>query len=319
MSFDALAYYRETPLATWLQTWLPQRDEMLAKNGNAPQWRAMIEALPELEAQQLELNRPTITIGEAAAITAEQRQAVEQSLWALRPWRKGPFEVLGTTIDSEWRSDWKWQRLQPHLPALQGKQVLDVGCGNGYYALRMLGAGAASVIGIDPSALFNFQFQALTRFGPPLPVTLLPLRAEQLPADVAFFDLVFSMGVLYHRRYPLDHLAELRHCLRGGGVLVLETLVIPGEADQVLVPRDRYAQMRNVWSIPTAATLLGWLERCGFNNPQVVTSTVTTVAEQRRTPWMPFQSLADFLHPDDSTLTREGYPAPQRAILLAER
>jgi tRNA (mo5U34)-methyltransferase len=34
---------------------------------------------------------------------------------------------------------------------------------------------------------------------------------------------------------------------------------------------------------------------------------------------MTFQSLADFLDPDDSSKSIEGYPAPRRAILIAEK
>jgi len=44
----------------------------------------------------------------------------------------------------------------------------------------------------------------------------------------------------------------------------------------------------------------------------------TSVEEQRRTPWMTFHSLAQFLDPDDPGLTIEGLPAPRRAILTAE-
>ena len=55
------------------------------------------------------------------------------------------------------------------------------------------------------------------------------------------------MGVLYHRRSPIDHLLELKGCLQTGGELVLETLVIDGGLGEVLVPENRYAKMRNVW------------------------------------------------------------------------
>ncbi|WP_272994295.1 DUF1698 domain-containing protein, partial [Spongiibacter tropicus] len=40
---------------------------------------------------------------------------------------------------------------------------------------------------------------------------------------------------------------------------------------------------------------------------------------QRSTDWMQFHSLADFLHPDDPSLTIEGYPAPKRAVLIAQK
>ncbi len=60
------------------------------------------------------------------------------------------------------------------------------------------------------------------------------------------------MGVLYHRRSPVDHLYQLKSTLRPSGELVLETLIIDGDEQTVLLPKDRYARMRsNVWFIPS--------------------------------------------------------------------
>jgi tRNA (mo5U34)-methyltransferase len=110
----------------------------------------------------------------------------------------------------------------------------------------------------------------------------------------------------------------LKGCLRQGGELVLETLVIEGGADEVLVPEDRYAQMRNVWFIPSCLALEGWLKRCGYRHVRLIETTKTTSEEQRSTDWMRFQSLTDFLDPENPSLTVEGLPAPRRAIFLAE-
>jgi len=127
------------------------------------------------------------------------------------------------------------------------------------------------------------------------------------------------MGVLYHRRSPFDHLKELKGALRPGGELVLETLVVPGEAHRVLVPDDRYARMRNVWFLPSAPELVRWLVRAGFKNVRTVDINQTSIKEQRATPWMTYQSLQDFLDPSDLNRTVEGYPAPTRAILVANK
>jgi tRNA (mo5U34)-methyltransferase len=143
--------------------------------------------------------------------------------------------------------------------------------------------------------------------------------SEDLPQKLSCFDTVFSMGVLYHRRAPFDHLEELKNALRPGGELVLETLVVEGDANTVLLPRDRYAQMRNVWFIPSALALENWLQRLGFVNIRTVNINQTSVEEQRSTAWMNFQSLADFLDPNDSSKTIEGYPAPRRAVVIAEK
>ena len=225
--------------------------------------------------------------------------------------------MFGVHIDTEWRSDWKWERLQQSIDSLQGRRVLDVGCGSGYHCWRMRGDGAAEVIGIDPTPLFIVQFWALQKYLQQDTVWVLPLPMEKVPTKLQAFDTVFSMGVLYHRRSPLDHLQELKDCLRPGGQLVLETLVIEGELGDTLLPEGRYARMGNVWFLPSTDTLLSWLRKLGFVDEQLVDVCVTTTQEQRSTQWMTFHSLANFLDPDDSSRTIEGYPAPRRAIVTA--
>lgn len=197
--------------------------------------------------------------------------------------------------------------------------MLDVGSGNGYYALRMLGAGADCVIGVDPTLLFVMQFRALQHFLPELPVHVLPLRSSELPHASKAFDTVFSMGVLYHQRSPLEHLRELRDQLKPGGELVLETLVLPGDQAFARTPEDRYARMRNVWLLPSIAELTTWLQRSGFREPHCADLTATTSEEQRSTEWMTFESLREALDPADDRRTVEGWPAPLRAILIATK
>jgi tRNA (mo5U34)-methyltransferase len=175
------------------------------------------------------------------------------------------------------------------------------------------------VVGVDPTQLFLMQFEMVRHCLGAHPLFVLPLTLEQLPPTSKCFDTLFSMGVFYHRRSPFDHLFALRDRLRPGGELVLETLVIPGEQGEVLVPEDRYAKMRNVWFLPSVSTLVGWLQRAGFEEVGVVDVSPTTTAEQRATDWMRFESLRDFLDPDDPKRTIEGYPSPLRAILVALR
>jgi len=204
------------------------------------------------------------------------------------------------------------------ISPLEDRLVLDVGCGNGYYALRMRGQGARMVIGIDPTLLYVLQYQAIAKFIEPQPVHLLPLRVHEIPAESRAFDTVFSMGVLYHQREPETHLKQLREALKPGGELVLETLVLPGDEASAKAPDNRYARMRNVWLLPTIAKLTVWLQRCGFSAITLADVTMTTVEEQRSTEWMPWESLAEALDPADPSLTVEGWPAPRRATMVAK-
>jgi tRNA (mo5U34)-methyltransferase len=312
------AALEQSAASHWLSTLPADIDKAFneRRHGDVDRWKAIIDTLPQLAASSIDLENG-VRIGTPDDISEEQRQRLEQQLRGLHPWRKGPFDIFGIHIDTEWHSDWKWDRIQPHLLDLRGRQILDIGSGNGYFCLRMLGAGASLAIGIDPSKLFTMQFHALKHFLGNIPAYVLPLGIEHLPEKLAAFDTVFSMGVLYHRRSPIDHLYELRGSLRPGGELVLETLVIDGNDGQVLVPENRYAQMRNVWFIPTCSTLVGWMKRCGYKEVRVVDVTHTTLDEQHSTSWMSFDSLPQFLDPDDASKTIEGYPAPRRAVILA--
>ena len=306
-----------------LDTWAKQLPKMIEdglseqRYGDLSQWKQALEQLPNITSDQWDL-ASSVTIGSQSAISAESYKRLQHALQRLIPWRKGPFSVFGIDIDSEWRSDWKWERLLPHIKPLNHHRVLDVGCGNGYHCLRMRGAGASRVIGIDPSPRFIVQFLMLKKYLGDIPVDVLPIGIEQMPQGLHYFDSTFSMGVLYHRRSPMDHLKELKATLKPGGQLVLETLIIKGEAGACLVPEGRYAMMRNVWFLPSVPTLISWLKKCGFENPRCVDQNITSTDEQRVTDWMHFQSLADFLKPDDHSQTLEGHPAPIRGLFIAE-
>jgi tRNA (mo5U34)-methyltransferase len=290
-----------------------------ASHGDLPKWRSVLENLPDLPVASVILSAAQVEVESARPLDPDQHRNLYASLQKLHPWRKGPYRIHGVHIDSEWRSDLKWDRLCRQIRPLANRRVLDVGCGNGYHCWRMLGAGASLVIGIDPTLLSVVQFQAVRHFIGKAPVFVLPLGVEAIPAGTSGFDTVFSMGVLYHRKSPLDHLSELYGFLGSGGELVLETLVVDGPEGYTLLPEDRYAMMRNVWFIPSCPTLSNWLKRSGFHKIRLIDVTATTAAEQRSTDWMRFHSLPEFLDPDDHRLTREGLPAPKRAIFIAEK
>ena len=319
--FDLVPQSERHALRPWLEILPEQLDAVFnqRKHGRLLAWLNALKQLPQHTPSLIDLNQDAVTVGTADELSAVEHVKLKNTLMQLCPWRKGPFLFYGIDIDCEWRSNLKWNRLKQHISPLQGRTVLDVGCGNGYYALRMHGAGAKEVIGVDPQLLFLCQFKALTQHIKNLPVHVLPLGIDDIPADIEAFDSVFSMGVLYHRRSPINHLLQLQQCLKPGGELVLETLVVEGDIHTMLMPEDRYAQMRNVWFIPSPALLTLWLDRCRFRNVRVVDVTQTTPDEQRVTPWMEYQSLANFLDPKDYNLTVEGYPAPKRAIVIAEK
>ena len=288
-------------------------------HGNFEQWYSSYSNMPATAADDFNFDNDSIVIGRAEQIEHGQEQLLLNHLRMLHPWRKGPWDLFGIHIDAEWRSNLKWDRLSPHISSLRGRLVLDVGCGNGYYGFRMQAQKPGFVLGIDPSQLGLMQFRTFKRYVPEVSLDCLPLQDRHLPLPMPVFDTVFSMGVLYHHREPLEHLHTMYECLRTGGELVLESLVIEGGAGDVLRPVDRYAQMANVHAIPSCKCLSGWLTETGFSDIRLIDTTRTTIEEQRSTEWMRFQSLPDFLDPADPGLTLEGYPAPVRAIIICTK
>jgi len=289
----------------------------VTRYGDIPRWKQSLESLPDITISDIDMASSSVRAGVTTDCNDAQSSQLQEALMGLHPWRKGPFAVAGIDIDTEWRSDFKWDRLKDKIQSLEGRRVLDVGCGSGYHCWRMVAAGAELVVGIDPTPLFVMQYWAMQKYLQNPNVWVVPMRMEALPEKLKTFDTVFSMGILYHRRSPFDHLQELRDALVNGGQLVLETLVIEGDDGEVLVPEGRYSKMGNVWFIPSVPTLCSWLAKMKFRDVEVIDVSTTTVEEQRATDWMTFHSLSDFLDPDDPTKTAEGHPAPRRVVVVA--
>lgn len=302
--------------STWpdeLPGWpLQQARERFSKahHGDYCKWAEAIQALPPLTEAATQYGDTVRISGKVDAVD------LHAALQVLHPWRKGPFQIGNTRIDTEWRSDWKWKRVAAALGELTDQRILDIGCGNGYFGWRMLAAGASEVIGVDPTLLFCMQHLAIQHYTRDLRNWVLPLKVEELPGTVQF-DTVLSMGVIYHRRDPLAHTHQLAELTRPGGQVVLESLVV--EADQDLIPQARYARMRNVWCVPTLASMQTWLSDAGFRDIEVVDVSSTSTEEQRSTAWMRFESLAEALDPQAPHKTVEGHPAPIRAVLVGRK
>ena len=283
-------------------------------NGNIPKWTIALDALKSMAKGEIELNEPYICINQNNV----DSEILIDAFKKLLPWRKGPFMFNNLKLESEWQGDLKWKRLQNHITPLKNRRVLDVGAGNGYFTLRMAMEGAKKALGIEPFLLFNYQYAAIkSLISNEINVMLLPIRLEEMPRS-AIFESVFSMGVLYHQKSHMDHLLLLKEIMAPGAELILETLIVEGPKGYTLIPEGRYAQMRNVHCLPSIDTLKSWLADANFNNIKVVDISKTSPKEQRRTEWIGDNaaSLEDFLDPSDPSLTKEGYPAPTRVIII---
>ncbi|MEC8678016.1 MAG: tRNA 5-methoxyuridine(34)/uridine 5-oxyacetic acid(34) synthase CmoB [Candidatus Margulisiibacteriota bacterium] len=284
----------------------------LLYNPNTHKFFSSIQQLPFMDST-VDLNQSTNCI----SIDLEESDELRDALKQLIPWRKGPFALGNILIDAEWQSNLKWDRFSSYYNVLENARILDIGCGNGYYMFRMLEHEPRMVLGIDPSQLTYMQFRAIQHYAKCDKLNYLPLGWADLDIFNQLFDVVFCMGIMYHHRSPVDLLKIIRSVARPSVKLFFDTLIIPGDEDLVLFPKDRYAKMPNVYFLPTESALKNMLNRAGFKKIDVMSINKTTSNEQRVTDWTFNKSLADFLDPNDPSKTVEGYPAPLRIALVA--
>jgi len=291
-----------------------ERQKWLTWKNIAPLQEA-IASLPDLEVSKITLGN--IVEIDFKKITTEQEAQILEAARLMKPWRKGPFRISQTLIDSEWQSFIKYNLLEPHFD-LRDKVVGDIGCNNAYYLFRMQSRHPKKLVGFDPSAITYSQFQFIDHFVQSAIVYEL-LGVEHVEFYEHKFDLLFCLGVLYHRSDPVMMLKSLYKGLNSGGELILDTFMIDGDDEICLTPRDRYSKIPNIYFIPTVNALKNWCIRAGFESVEVLEIKKTELNEQRKTDWIDSQSLDDFLDPEDNTLTIEGYPAPQRVYIKATK
>ena len=258
-----------------------------------------------------------LTIGDDKTLSEDQIGIIKESAKKLIPWRKGPFDICGMKLDSEWQSNLKYNLLRPHFN-LENKLVADVGCNNGYYMFRMLEDKPKKLVGFDPSAIFKTQFDFINHFIKS-DIKYELLGVEHLEHYETKFDFIFMLGVLYHRSDPIASLKSLNRALNKNGEIIVDSFMIDGEEEVCLVPKDRYAMIPNIYFIPTVNCFKNWLNRAGFVDIEVIEITTTDYKEQRVTPWTFGMSLDDFRDSEDPTKTIEGYPAPKRVYLIAKK
>jgi len=251
-----------------------------------------------------------------AALSKEQKEQIDAIARQMKPWRKGPFKLFDTFIDSEWNSAIKYNLLEPYFD-LKDKCIADIGCNNGYYMFRMLAQNPTKIVGFDPSPLCLTQFDFINHF------VKSDIRYELLGIEhVEFypekFDTIFCLGVLYHRPNPVGALKALKKSLNKDGELFLDTFMIDGDDEIALTPNKTYSKIPNIYFVPTIPALKNWCMRAGFKEFEVLEIKKTEVNEQRKTDWIPGQSLDNFLDENDPNYTVEGYPAPKRVYIRAK-
>jgi tRNA (mo5U34)-methyltransferase len=302
-----------------IQDLLQEKAHWLAQGKKGVErFRLPYESVKHIRAEQYDFSGDAVKLGSPDELSGQDREKVYKAMRDFMPWRKGPFEVFGIEIDAEWRSERKWNRALPELPDLRGKVVADIGCNNGYYMFRMAPYAPKLVIGFEPYLQHYYTFKTLNGFAGSKNLVCELLGVEHIALFRKSFDVVFLMGILYHRSSPVEVLREIRTAMQPGGVLIVESQGIPGKEPWALFPGQRYAKVPGTYFVPTEACLANWLSRAGFTEVKIFHKHPMSSQEQRRTEWMVFESYADFIDKDNPSLTMEGYPAPIRVFARAE-
>lgn len=284
-------------------------------------WRSYLHEVQTLQKHVFN-NTETHLKGDVVTVSFSsdaQPNHLEQLARNLLPWRIGPYQIGNFTIDAEWRSCKKWHRIKPLLGDLTNKIVGDVGCNNGYFLFQMEDLNPKLLVGFDPIERCWLQYTYLQALINAPQAAFVPTGINSLSSFPEFFDTLICMGVLYHQRDPFTACKHLYSSIKPGGTLILESLVIDQPGSSLLIPKERYAKMRNAWIIPTPEALESLMKRAGFSSTELHSFGSLSTDEQRTTEWAPFESLADFLDPTDPTKTIEGYPAPHTALVVAKK
>ncbi|MCR2090873.1 tRNA 5-methoxyuridine(34)/uridine 5-oxyacetic acid(34) synthase CmoB [Campylobacter upsaliensis] len=257
-----------------------------------------------------------LKLTKSVELTTDKSQSslIEKLALSLKPWRKGPFKIDDLFIDTEWQSFIKFDILKPFMCNIEDKIVADVGCNNGYYMFKMLEFSPKQIIGFDPSLKYHLQFKLINALAK-TNIKFELLGVEDLPNYAVKFDVIFCLGVIYHRSDPIKMLKDLKKALKLGGIVFLDTMYIESDEEIALVPQNTYSKIPNIYFVPSIKALKNWCLRAGFKNFEVLATKKTDKEEQRKTAWIDSYSLENFLDPENENLTCEGYEAPKRVYV----
>ena len=141
-------------------------------------------------------------------------------------WTKANAEYTDARAESAWSTpaiSWGMTRTPEDevraLPDFAGKDVLELGCGTGYFGAWLKRDGAARVVGVDLTpAQLDTARRMDEQFGYGL--ELIEANAEDVPLPDASFDLVLSEYGASIWCDPYRWIPEAARLLRPGGHLV---------------------------------------------------------------------------------------------------
>jgi SAM-dependent methyltransferase len=173
----------------------------------------------------------------------------------------------------------EWPALRAMLPEIQGKSVLDLGCGYGWFCRWAAEAGAASVLGVDVSEKMLAQARSM---GNQATVDYTRLDLEQLALPPASYDLVYSSLAFHYVEDFTTLLAAIRRGLKPGGKLVFSI-----EHPVFMAPRQpgwlTDAQGRKRWPVDSyqqqGPRVSDWLAPGVIKQHRTIGTTINTLLQ----------------------------------------
>ncbi len=214
-------------------------------------------------------------------------------------WRSSAFDRIGAglydfVIERErlaalggrilWGTDIRhfYRRLGVISAMADGSAVLDVPCGGGVAFRAIRGHQRLRYIAADvsPGMLFRARRQASRRGLEQ--IEFVEADVEQLPFRDESFDLVVSLNSLHCFPDPQAALSEIARCLRQGGRLVSDC-VVKGSGRRYDRVYSAYQRLGIFAAGGTADDLVGWLDRAGFEEPELqMSGAVAHIAARRQ-------------------------------------
>ncbi len=278
-----------------------------------------LSLLSKLKGVECDSSSPEVRIGLGTQLSKSQKIDLQYCLRLFIPWKKGPFNFFNIKVHSEWNSSLKWERIKPYLGPLEGENIADIGCHNGYFMFKMLPLKPKQVVGFDPVIKLFYNFHFIQNFVQSPELIFEPLGVEHIRHYRSYFHKVLCLGILYHLKDPVTALLKIHRSLKSGGKIIVDCQGIIGEGSYCLFPSKKYAGAGGVWFVPTKECVINWLKRAQFKEIFCFYDEALDCTEQKPSSWAPVASLEHYLKKEDSSLTVEGYPAPRRFYLVGTK
>lgn len=154
----------------------------------------------------------------------------------------------------------RWEKVKSALPDdMTGMSVLDAGCSDGYFSMKMAERGASLILAVDGAAAPIKRVNwVIEHFGLANVESRVQMLDRTSARKLGKFDLVFAMAVFYHMRDPITGIEMLASL---GDRLLLETIVVPDREDtyfKVKQPGGASGVPKLIPSTACLEMLMGW-------------------------------------------------------------